>query len=127
MIYAPSGHPITVVAVDFDGATASVEHPQQGLLDLSREEWGELLPAASDDLFPDLSLERAVERRTTYGGTSPAMVEGQMAYGEELVARSRERRKKYVRTVTPASPNATETECNQAEGSKTLDESARLT
>ncbi len=94
----------------------------KGLLDLSREEWGELLPAASDDLFPDLSLERAVERRATYGGTSPAMVEGQMADGEELVARSRERRKKYVRTVAPASPNATETECNQAEGSKTLDE-----
>lgn len=78
----------------------------KGLLDLSREEWDELLPAASEDLFPDLSLERAVERRTTYGGTSPAMVKGQMADGEELLARSRERRKKYVRTVGPAWPRA---------------------
>ena len=34
MIYDPSGTPVTVVAVDPDGGTVLVKHPERGTLDL---------------------------------------------------------------------------------------------
>ena len=71
----------------------------KGLFDLSREEWKTLLPEAEDDLFPTLSLAMAVERRKTYGGTSPQRVSEQMAQGEQSLAELCARRLKYARTV----------------------------
>lgn len=71
----------------------------KGLFDLSREEWDELLPEAGDDLFPMLALEKAVERRKTYGGTSPTEVVRQIEHGEALLSAQRARRAEFVRTV----------------------------
>ena len=71
----------------------------KGLFDLSREEWEELLPESGDDLFPMLALEKAVERRKTYGGTSPTEVVRQIEHGEALLSAQRARRAEFVRTV----------------------------
>ncbi len=71
----------------------------KGLFELSREEWKDLLPEAGEDLFPMLSLEMAVERRRTYGGTSPERVSEQIARGEALLRGLQERRSGYRRTV----------------------------
>ena len=71
----------------------------KGLFDLSREEWEELLPESGDDLFPMLALEKAVERRKTYGGTSPKEVVRQIEHGEALLSAQRARRAEFVRTV----------------------------
>ena len=73
----------------------------KGLFALSREEWKEVLPEAEDDLFPMLSLKKAVERRKTYGGTSPVCVADQIEYGESALATLRTKRSEYVRTVEP--------------------------
>jgi argininosuccinate lyase len=71
----------------------------KGLFDLSGEEWEELLPEAGDDLFPMLTLEKAVERRKTYGGTSTTEVARQIEHGEAFLSAQRTRRTAFVRTV----------------------------
>ena len=71
----------------------------KGLFDLTREEWARILPEASDDLFPNLTLEKAVQRRKTCGGTSPERVGEQIALGERFLCELSERKKQYVRTV----------------------------
>ncbi|MDI9369638.1 MAG: argininosuccinate lyase [Synergistaceae bacterium] len=72
----------------------------KGLLELSPDEWKELLPAASEDLQAILSLEKAVERRKTYGGTSPERVREQIGTGEQLLSDLAVRKNGYRKTIT---------------------------
>jgi len=71
----------------------------KGLFDLTREEWARILPEASDDLFPNLTLEKAVKRRKTCGGTSPERVREQMEDGKSLLRDLAARKDRYKRTV----------------------------
>ena len=67
------------------------------LADLTRDEWSALLPESGDDLFPLLSLSSAVERRRTWGGTSPERVREQVEFGRDFISGFREKREKFAR------------------------------
>ena len=66
---------------------------KKGLFDLTKEEWQELLPEAEDDLLPLLTLRSAVERRTTWGGTSFSRVQEQIVRGRARLEKFRREEK----------------------------------
>jgi len=55
------------------------------LQELSLEEWEKLIPEVEEDLMKLLSLEQAVNRRNTYGGTSFKQVSLQIERGVKLL------------------------------------------
>jgi argininosuccinate lyase len=48
---------------------------KKGLEQLSLEEWQRFSPRFGQDLFPRLTLESAVDRRRSYGGTARSEVQ----------------------------------------------------
>ncbi|MBI3797913.1 MAG: argininosuccinate lyase [Deltaproteobacteria bacterium] len=48
---------------------------KKGLEELSQEEWQRFSPLFEQDLFPRLTLESAVDRRSSYGGTARSEVQ----------------------------------------------------
>jgi argininosuccinate lyase len=48
---------------------------KKGLEELSQEEWQRFSPLFGPDLFPRLTLESAVDRRRSYGGTARSEVQ----------------------------------------------------
>jgi argininosuccinate lyase len=47
----------------------------KGLEDLTLEEWRRFSPAFAEDILPRLTLESAVDRRRSYGGTARSEVQ----------------------------------------------------
>ncbi len=66
-----------------------IEH-SRAMDKLTLSEWRQLIPEVEEDLLPLLTPRRSMERRSTYGGTSPEQVRGQIARtGEKLAAYER--------------------------------------
>lgn len=53
---------------------------------LTLEEWQAIIPEAEESLLPLLTPRRSMERRDTYGGTSPARVREQIERAKEKLA-----------------------------------------
>jgi argininosuccinate lyase len=51
---------------------------KKGLEQLSVEEWRQFSPLFGKDLLPRLTLESAVDRRRSYGGTARSEVQRQL-------------------------------------------------
>lgn len=68
---------------------------KKGFFDLSKDEWKAILPEIGDDLFSILTIQAAVERRNTYGGTSFNQVDHQIESGRIFLLDFTERTKKY--------------------------------
>jgi len=55
------------------------------LFDLTLEDWRRYHPAFDEDVFEVLDLQRAVDRRRTYGGTARSEVRRQLERGREIL------------------------------------------
>lgn len=81
---------LVLQGVPFRNAHEKVGHAVRFCVDNSRpmdkltlEEWQNLIPEVKEDLLPLLTPRRSMERRATYGGTSPDQVRAQIARAEK--------------------------------------------
>lgn len=72
------------------------KRPMDGL---TLAEWQALIPEAEAGLLPLLSPRRSMERRNTYGGTSPEQVRGQIERAAEKLAATDEQMKEYAARI----------------------------
>ncbi|MEG1824860.1 MAG: argininosuccinate lyase [Cloacibacillus sp.] len=72
------------------------KRPMDGL---TLAEWQALIPEAEEGLLPLLSPRRSMERRNTYGGTSPEQVRGQIERAAEKLAAADAQMKEYAARI----------------------------
>ncbi|MEG1912985.1 MAG: argininosuccinate lyase [Cloacibacillus sp.] len=72
------------------------KRPMDGL---TLAEWQALIPEAEEGLLPLLSPRRSMERRNTYGGTSPEQVRGQIERAAEKLAAAAAQMKEYAARI----------------------------